>query len=174
MDYHTFGKSGVKVSPICLGTAFRANLDEAICIRTIERALDLGCNFIDTANYYGQGRSERILAKALKGKRDDVVLTSKVWSQVGPGPNDRGLSRYHIMREVERSLQRLEMDHLDIYLLHAFDSTTPLEETLRAVDDLIHQGKVRYIGCCNFSAYQVCEALWTSDVLNLHSFICIQ
>jgi aryl-alcohol dehydrogenase-like predicted oxidoreductase len=174
MNYRNFGKSGVKVSPICLGTAFRANLDESICIRTIERTLDLGCNFIDTANTYGEGRSERILAKALRGKRDHVVLTSKVWGQRGPGPNDSGLSRYHIMREVERSLKRLEMDHLDIYLLHAFDETTPIEETLRAMDDLIHQGKTRYVGCCNFNAYQVCEALWTSDVLNLHSFICIQ
>jgi aryl-alcohol dehydrogenase-like predicted oxidoreductase len=140
----------------------------------VERAIDLGCNFIDTANSYGQGRSERILAKALKGNRDDIILTSKVWSQIGPGPNDWSLSRYHIMREVERSLQRLEMDHLDIYLLHAFDETTPIEETLRAMDDLIRQGKTRYVGCCNFKAWQVCEALWTSDVLNIHSFICIQ
>ncbi len=174
MEYRNLGHAGVKVSPICLGTAFRGQEDDAVCIRTVERALDLGCNFIDTANVYGQGRSEQILAKALKGKRDDVFLASKVTSPIGPGPNDQGYSRYHIMRKIERSLKRLQTDHLDLYLLHSFDPTTPINETLRTLDDLVRQGKVRYIGCSNFNAYQIVEALWTSDVHNLEPFACLQ
>jgi aryl-alcohol dehydrogenase-like predicted oxidoreductase len=174
MEYRNLGTAGVKVSPICLGTAFRGQKDDAVCIRTIERALDLGCNFIDTANIYGQGRSERILAKALKGKRDDVFLTSKVTSPVGQGPNDKGFSRYHIMREIERSLERLQTDHLDLYLLHSFDPTTPIDEALRTLNDLVRQGKVRYIGCSNFNAWQIVEALWTSDTHNLEPFVCVQ
>lgn len=172
MEYHNFGKAGVKVSPVCLGTAFRGSRqDEALCVRTIERALELGCNFVDCANVYG---TEPIVAKALKGKRDDVVLTSKVHSSIGPGPNDHSSSRYHIMREVEKSLRRLETDHIDIYLLHAYDETTPIEETLRALDDLVHQGKIRYFGACNFNAWHICDALWKSDVNGLNSFAGIQ
>ena len=168
------GKAGVNVSRICLGTAFRGQDDDKTCIRVIDRALGLGCNFIDCANYYGLGRSETIVGKALKGRRDDVVLTTKVWSPIGKGPNDRGLSRFHIMREIERSLRRLQTDHVDVYLLHAFDHDTPLEETLGAMDDLVHQGKVRYVGCCNFSAWQVAEGLWTSDSAGISSFTCLQ
>jgi 1-deoxyxylulose-5-phosphate synthase len=172
MEYRNFGSAGVKVSPICLGTAFRGSRhDEAICIRTIECALDKGVNFVDCANVYG---TEPIVAKALKGKRDDVVLTTKVHSRIGPGPNDHSSSRYHIVREVERSLRRLETDHIDIYLLHGYDETTPIDETLRAIDDLVHQGKIRYFGACNFSAWHVCEALWQSDVKGLNSFAGIQ
>jgi aryl-alcohol dehydrogenase-like predicted oxidoreductase len=172
MEYRNFGKAGVKVSPICMGTAFRGSrADEALCVRTIERALDLGCNFVDCANVYG---TEPIVARALKGKRDNVVLTSKVCSAMGKGPNDHGLSRYHIMREVEHSLRRLETDHIDIYLLHAYDESTPIEETLRAMDDLARQGKIRYFGACNFNAWQVCEALWVSDAKGLDSFIGVQ
>ena len=174
MEYRKLGQAGVKVSRICLGTAFRGQPDDAVCLATIERALDLGCNFVDCANYYGRGRSETIVGKALKGRRDDIVLTTKVWSKMGSGVNDSGSSRFHIMREVERSLQRLQTDHIDVYLLHAFDAETPLEETLGAMDDLVHQGKVRYTGCCNFSAWQVAESLWCSDVNNLVSFTCIQ
>ena len=174
MEYRRLGQAGVKVSRICLGTAFRGQPDDAVCIETIERALDLGCNFVDCANYYGRGRSETIVGKALKGKRDDIVLTTKVWSEMGPGVNDSGLSRFHIMREVERSLERLQTDHIDVYLLHSFDAETPLDETLRAMGDLVHQGKVRYTGCCNFSAWQVAEGLWCSDLKNLISFTCIQ
>ncbi len=179
MQYNTLGTAGVKVSAICLGAAFRANLDESVCVRTVERALELGVNFLDTANYYGFGlqdfgRSERILGKALKGKRDHVVVASKVCSPIGPGPNDRGLSRYHIIREVERSLRRLDTDHIDLYLLHQPDPGTRLEETLRAFDDLVHQGKTLYTGCCNFTAVQVCEALWMSDVRRLTPFSCVQ
>ena len=174
MEYRNLGKAGVKVSRICLGTAFRGLGDEKTCTRVIERAMDLGCNFIDCANYYGRGRSETILGKALKGKRDDIVLTTKVQSAMGDGANDRGLSRFHIMREVERSLMRLQTDHIDIYLLHHFDAETPLEETLKTMDDLVRQGKVRYVACCNFRAWQLVRALWVSDAHSLEPFVCLQ
>ena len=174
MDYRRLGSAGVKVSPICLGTAFRGQDDEDVCIRTIERAIDLGCNFIDTANYYGRGRSERILARALKGKRDDIVLASKVCSPMGDGPNDRGISRFAIMREIERSLTRLETDHLDLYVLHQFDPNVRLEETMRTMDDLVRQGKVRYVGCSNFGAAQLAETLWICDSGGLESPVSLQ
>lgn len=181
MEYAQLGKTGLQVSRICLGTAFRASLfkeryDDALCVRVIHHALDAGVNFIDTANYYSYGRSEEIVGRALHGRRDDVVLATKVRSAVKdhPGPNDAGLSRFHVMRECERSLRRLRTDHIDLYWLHAPDERTPIEETLRALDDLIHQGKVRYIGCCNYAAWQVCEALWRSEVLHLNACVAIQ
>lgn len=173
MEYRPLGRTGIRVSSLCLGTAFRAQDDEATCIRVIDRAIELGCTFIDTA-IYGQGRSEEIVGKALKGKRDEVVLCTKVVNSLGAGPNRDGLSRLNVLRAVEASLDRLQTDHIDLYLLHSFDPHTPLEETLRALDDLVSQGKVRYIGCSNFRAWKVMEALWTSDAHNLHSFVCIQ
>ena len=181
MEYVNFGKAGIKVSRLALGLGFRGQADEAEAQRTIEHAIDQGINLIDCANSYGPldrresaGRSEVILGKALKGKRDDIVITSKVASRVGDGPNDRGLSRAHILREVERSLTRLDTDHIDVYLAHVFDDSTPLEETVRALDDLVRSGKVRYAGCCNFTAWQVCEALWVADRINAAPFICVQ
>ena len=181
MEYVNFGSAGLKVSRLALGLGFRGQANEAEAQKVIEHALELGINLIDCANIYGPmddraniGRSEVILGKALKGKRDNVVITSKVASAVGPGPNDRGLSRYHIMREVERSLARLETDHIDVYLVHAFDPSTPLEETIRALEDLVRAGKVRYIGCCNYAAWQVCRALWTADALKVTPFMCVQ
>ena len=174
MEYRNFGTAGVKISPICLGVAFRGRPDDATCRATIERAIDLGVNFIDCANIYQRGRSERILGETLKGRRDQLVITTKVCSPVGEGPNDHGLSHFHIMREIDKSLLRLQTDYIDIYLLHSFDATTPIEETMRTLDGLVCQGKVRYIGCCNFVAWQVCKALWVSDLRNLTPFICVQ
>ena len=174
MEYQNFGASGAKISPICMGTVFRGNPDDATCRATIERAIDLGVNFIDCANTYQDGRSERIVGEVIKGRRDRLVLTTKVCEPVGEEPNDRGLSRVHILREVDKSLSRLGTDYIDIYLLHHPDPTTPLEETLEALNDLVRQGKVRYIGGCNFAAWQVCKALWISDCHNLASFICVQ
>ena len=174
MEYRNLGKAGVKVSRLCLGTAFRGHGEEATCIRVIERALDLGCTFVDCANSYGRGRSETIVGKALKDKRQGVVLTSKVWTPMADGPNDRGLSRFHIMREVEDTLQRLQTDYLDLYLLHNFDPETPMEETLRATDDLVRQGKTRYVGCSNLTGWQIVTGLWTSDARALAAFACIQ
>lgn len=174
MEYVKLGQAGVRVSRVCLGTAFRGQDDDAECVRVIERAVDLGVNFIDCANYYGQGRSEGLVGRALKGCRDDAVVTTKVWSTMGPGPNDRGLSRYHIMREIDRSLSRMALDHVDLYLLHAFDVDTPLEETLQAMDDVVTQGKARYVGACNLTAAQTVEALWVADRLGLRPLVCLQ
>ena len=182
MQYVDFGGAGVRVSRIALGLGFRgqASADEAQ--RLIEHAIDSGINFIDCANSYTLGagskpdatRSEEVLSRVLKTRRDEVVITTKVAGRSGPGPNDQGLSRCHIMREVERSLRRLGTDHIDVYLLHSFDLETPLEETLRALDDLVAQGKVLYVGCCNFAAWQVVKALWTQDGINADPFICVQ
>ena len=174
MIYTRFGNSGLKVSRICLGTAFRGTRDEGVARETIACAIDLGINFFDCANFYGRGWSETQLGEAIRGRRDDLVITTKAHSPIGDLPNDRGSSAYHIMREVERSLSRLQTDHIDLYLLHNWDSETPLDETLRALDILVHQGKVRYIGCCNFAAWQVGKGLWTSDRLGLTPFGGIQ
>ena len=175
------GKAGVKVSPLALGLGLRGQGDAKAAQRLIEHAIDSGINLIDCANIYGLmddraniGRSEEILGKAIQGKRDDVVITSKVFSQIGTGPNDAGLSRYHIMREIERSLKRLNTDHIDVYLIHAYDEGTPQEETVRAMDDLVHSGKVRYIGCCNHQAWQACKALWIADRINATPYMCLQ
>ena len=178
MDYVRLGRAGVKVSRLCLGTAFRGywngHTEEATAIRTVETAIDLGCNFIDCANYYYQGRCEDLLGKAIKGKREDLVVTTKVWSRIGEGPNDQGLSRFAIMREAERSLNRLQTDYIDIYLLHNWDPNTELDETLKAFDDLVRQGKVRYVGACNFTAAQTVEALWTAERGGLDPFFVLQ
>jgi aryl-alcohol dehydrogenase-like predicted oxidoreductase len=174
MNYRTLGNAGVKVSPLCLGVGIRGNLDETLFFNTIHRALDLGCNFIDCANNYGGGQSETLLGQAIKGKRDDLVITDKVWTRMGPGPNDQGLSRYHIMREVERSLKKLQTDHIDIYYLHNVDPEVDLSETLRTMEDLVRQGKVRYVGASNYSAAQIVELLWTADRLGLEPIVCIQ
>jgi aryl-alcohol dehydrogenase-like predicted oxidoreductase len=144
VKYRRLGKAGVKVSPLCLGTGVRGEMDDVSLTRSIERAIDLGCNFIDCANNYGRGQSELVLGKAIVGKRDDLVITSKVWTPVGSGPNDGGLSRYHIMREIERSLTKLGTDRIDVYYMHRVDPETELEETLRTMEDLVRQGKVRY------------------------------
>jgi 1-deoxyxylulose-5-phosphate synthase len=181
MDYRTFGKVGVKVSPLALGMGLRGQADEGTAQQLVEYAIDQGINLIDCANIYGPmddraniGRSELILGRAIKGKRDQVVITSKVASPVGRGPNDGGLSRYHIMREIEGTLRRLATDHVDVYLAHIYDATTPLEETVRALDDVVRSGKARYVGCCNYAAWQVCRALWIADTRNAHPFIAVQ
>ena len=173
MEYRPLGNTGVKVSELCLGTAFRGQDDESTCIRVIDRALDLGCNFIDSA-FYGQGRSETVVGKAIKDKREDVFLCTKIFGTRYPVPNNSGLTRLNLIRGVEDSLTRLQTDHIDLYLLHSFDPNTPLEETLRALDDMVRSGKIRYIGCSNFSAWKIVEALWQSDKRNLARFVCIQ
>jgi aryl-alcohol dehydrogenase-like predicted oxidoreductase len=181
MDYVPFGTSGLRVSQLALGLGLRGQLDEREAERLIQQAFDGGINLFDCANVYGlgddrayAGRSEEILGRALASHRDHVVITSKVVSPVGPGPNDKGGSRYHIMREAERSLRRLNTDRIDVYLLHSFDVTTPLDEQLRALDDLVRQGKVRYTGVCNFQAWQVCHALWTQQQISAAPLITIQ
>ena len=163
----------MRVSQLCLGTAFRSQDDEQTCVRIIERALDLGCNFIDTA-LYGGDRSEEIVGRAIKSRRDDVVLNTKIGDLHGDNPNRKRLNRLTLMRGVEASLRRLQTDHIDLYLLHQFDPETPVEVTVRALDDLVRQGKVRYVGCSNWQAWKVMEALWISSLHHLASFVCIQ
>jgi 1-deoxyxylulose-5-phosphate synthase len=174
VEYRRLGRAGVKVSPICLGAGVRGDLDETRFVRTVEHAVDLGCNFIDCGNTYGRGRAEPLLGQAIKRRRDDLVITSKVCSAVGPGPNDRGLSRYHVLREVERSLARLRTDRIDVYYLHNVDPETEPEETLRAMEDLVRQGKVRYVGASNHSGAQVVELLWTAQRHDLAPIVCLQ
>ncbi|HJP31873.1 MAG TPA: aldo/keto reductase [Candidatus Latescibacteria bacterium] len=173
MQYRKLGNTGVKVSEICLGTAFRGQDDEQQCIRTIDRAIDLGCNFVDSA-FYGEGRAETVLGKAIAAKRQQVVLCTKIYGTRYGDANSNNLTRLNLMRGIEDSLTRLNTEYIDLYLLHSFDAGTPLEETLRALDDLVRTGKVRYIGCSNFRAWKVLEALWTSDRRNLARFVCIQ
>lgn len=175
MDYVNLGKSGVKVSKIALGCmSFGREADEEESKRMVNIALDKGINFFDTANSYSIGRSEEILGGALKERRNQLVIATKVSNPMGEGPNDRGCSRYHIVRAVEESLRRLKTDRIDLYQLHRFDPDTPLEETLKALDDLIRWGKIVYIGCSNFTFQQLKKALGISKDLGLHSFISIQ
>jgi 1-deoxyxylulose-5-phosphate synthase len=174
MEYRRLGHAGIKVSPICLGAGVRGLLDENRFLRTIAHAIDLGCNFIDCANNYGVGQSERLLGQAIKGKRDQLVITSKVFTKVGPGPNDQGLSRRHIMQQVDRSLKQLQTDWIDIYYMHRPDPDTPIEETLRTMEDLVRQGKVRYVGASNHTAAQAIELLWIADRLGLEPIVCVQ
>jgi aryl-alcohol dehydrogenase-like predicted oxidoreductase len=140
----------------------------------IERALDLGVNFFDTANTYSNGRSEEILGEVLEHRRLDVILASKVYSEMGNGPNDRGLSRLHISRQIDESLRRLRTDNLDLYQIHRWDYSTPIEETLSTLDDLVHAGKTNYIGASSMWAWQMAEALWTSDRLGYARFESMQ
>jgi aryl-alcohol dehydrogenase-like predicted oxidoreductase len=175
MRYRRLGKAGVKVSEFCLGClTFGEQADEAEATRIVHLALDAGVNFFDTSNSYAGGKSEEILGRILKGKRDSLVIATKVCSRVGNGPNDAGLSRKHIMNSVEQSLRRLQTDYIDLYQAHNFDPETSQEETLIAFDDLVRQGKVRYIGCSNFAAWQLCRALWVSDRHNVTSYISVQ
>jgi len=175
MEYRRMGRSGLKVSQICLGAmTFGRDTGEAEARRMVDLALDAGVNFFDTADSYGAGQSEVLLGKALKGRRRDVIVATKVFNPMGSGPNDSGMSRVHIMSAIEDSLRRLQMDYVDIYYVHHVDVQTPLEEMLRALDDLVHQGKVRYIGCSNYEAWRLSEGLWISDSKNLARFECYQ
>jgi aryl-alcohol dehydrogenase-like predicted oxidoreductase len=148
--------------------------EEADAIKIIHRALDEGINFVDTADVYGQGASETITGKALKRKRDGVFLATKVHGKMGEGPNDQGNSRLHIMQGCDASLKRLGVDHIDLYQIHRPQSGVPIDETLRALDDLIRAGKVRYIGTSTFAAWQLVESLWQSEKWQLNRFVCEQ
>jgi len=174
MELRNLGRTGVKVSPLCLGAMnFGGPTSEEESIQIINFALDGGINFIDTANVYNAGESERIVGKAIEqnGKRDQIVLATKVHGNVGEGPNERGNSRYHIMKACEDSLRRLRTDHIDLYQLHRPALDMAQDEALRAMDDLVHQGKVVYIGCSTFPAWMVMEALAISEKMNLARFV---
>lgn len=173
MRYRHLGTSGLKVSELGLGTwVFGADdVDRNESCRIIHQALDAGVNLIDTADVYRGGESERVVGAAVRGRRHDVVLATKVGGEGGSGPNDRGSSRLRIMRTVDDSLRRLDTDYIDLYQLHRMDLDTPTEETLRALDDLVRSGKVRYIGSSNHSAWKLVENQWTSRLYGLASFI---
>lgn len=174
MEFRTLGRSGVKVSPLCLGAMnFGGPTAEEESVQIINYALDGGINFIDTANVYNAGESERIVGRALQanGKRDQIVLATKVHGVVGEGPNERGNTRYHIMRACEDSLRRLQTDRIDLYQLHRPVMDLPQDETLRALDDLVRAGKVLYIGCSTHPAWKVMEGLATSEKHNLVRFV---
>ena len=177
MEYRSLGRTGVLVSPLCLGTMnFGGPTDEQESIAIVNRALDAGINFFDTANSYNAHESERIVGRALQknGHRNQIILATKVHSQVGPGPNDGGTSRYHIVKACEDSLRRLQTDHIDLYQLHRPSLDIPQDETLRALDDLVRSGKVTYIGCSNHPAWLIMEALAISDRHSLARFVSAQ
>ncbi len=173
MKYRTLGRTGIEVSPYCLGAMMfgaMGNPDHDDSIRIIHRALDAGINFIDTADVYSGGESEEIVGKALKGRRDDVVLASKVHYPMGDGPNHQGNSRRWIIAAAENSLRRLQTDHLDLYQVHRPDPAVDVEETLSALSDLIHSGKVRAIGTSSFPASEIVEAQWVAERRGLERF----
>lgn len=175
MEYRTLGRTGIQVSRLCLGTmSFGGAADEETSAAMFRRCRELGVNFFDTANVYNGGRSEEILGRLIESCRDEVVLTSKVCLPVGTGANDRGLSRRHIILEVEKSLKRLNTDRLDLYFVHHFDSRTAMEETLRALDDLQRQGKIVHPAVSNWAAWQIAKALGISAKDSLARFECIQ
>ncbi|WP_010269200.1 aldo/keto reductase [Paenibacillus senegalensis] len=185
MKYNRLGRTGLKISEVSLGTmAFGRWIDEAASAQVLDCALDYGINLIDTADVYGKGMdlndptrhgdSEAILGELLKGRRDQVLLATKAHARVGLGVNDAGQSRYHLIRAVENSLKRLQTDYIDLFQVHRFDADTPLEETLRALDDLITAGKIRYMGCSNFAAWQIAKAQGISEAKGLHRFESVQ
>jgi aryl-alcohol dehydrogenase-like predicted oxidoreductase len=184
VEYRQLGNTGVFVSRICLGamtfggsgTLFAAigGLPQHDVNTLVDESLEAGVNFIDTANVYAAGESETMLGKALGNRRKDVVVATKVFGRIGPGANQVGLSRLHIMREAEASLLRLNTDYIDLYQIHGFDAITPLEETLGALTDLVRQGKVRYIGCSNLAAWQIMKSFGVSSLGHLEKFITLQ
>ena len=175
MEYRNLGNSGLKVSALGLGgNTFGWYVDQQVSAAVINHALELGINFIDTADMYDKGRSEEFIGLTLKERRTHVIVASKFAAVMGDGLNERGGSRWYVMRAVEASLKRLRTDYIDLYQVHFPDPTTPIEETLRALDDLVKAGKVRYIGCSNFAGWQLSEALWTSYVNNLNHFVTVQ
>lgn len=175
MDYRNLGKSGLKISEIGLGgTNFGEKIGEQESIAVIRYAMDAGINFIDTANKYGEGRSEEFIGKAVKNRRDEVIISTKFGLPMFDLPNDGGGSRQNIISAAEASLKRLDTDYIDLYYIHWPDPETPIEETLRTLDTLVKSGKVRYIGCCNFNGWQLCEAIWTSRANLLEPFAVVE
>lgn len=184
MEYRQLGKSGLKVPALSLGTAtFGGNgaffkkwgdTDVAEATRMVDICMDAGINFFDTADIYSNGMSEEVLGQAIKGRRNDVLLATKATFSMGDGPNDKGSSRYHLIRAAEASLKRLGTDHIDLYFMHGFDALTPVEETLSALDHLVQSGKIGYIGCSNFSGWHVMKSLATSEKYGLARYAVYQ
>lgn len=184
MEFRQLGKSGLRVPVLSFGTAtfggttdfFKkwGDLDIDEASRLIDTCLDHGLNFFDTANVYSLGASEEILGTVLKGRRHNTIISTKATFKMGEGPNDSGSSRYHLFREVDASLKRLQTDYIDLFIIHGVDPATPVDETLRALDDLVKSGRVRYIGCSNLPAWQVMKSLSVSEKLGLHKYIVYQ
>jgi aryl-alcohol dehydrogenase-like predicted oxidoreductase len=175
MEYRRLGSSGLKVSEVGLGgNNFGWWADEPTSAAVISSALDAGINFIDTADAYDRGHSEEFIGRALLGKRHRVIIATKFGFPMGDGPNDRGGSRHYVLRAVDNSLKRLQTDYIDLYYIHTPDASTPIKETLSALDSLVRSGKVRYTGCSNFAAWQLNEALWISQGARLASFAVVQ
>jgi aryl-alcohol dehydrogenase-like predicted oxidoreductase len=177
-DYRMLGRTGVRVSPLCLGCMnFGDDADEAASFAIIDQAMDAGVNFLDTADVYSRGGSETVVGKALArdGKRDKVFLATKGYNKMDDDdPNAYGSHRFHLIKACEDSLRRLGTDHIDLYQIHRPQSAIPIDETLRALDDLVKSGKVRYLGTSTFAAWQVMESLWVSKELGLNRFVCEQ
>lgn len=180
MDYLRMGNSGLQVSRACLGTmnfgttAGLGATDEPEAVKIIDAFLGAGGNFIDTADVYNGGEAEKIVGRALQGRRDEVVLATKGYMPQGSGPNDRGLSRVHLTRALEASLRRLGTDYIDLYYCHQWDAGTPVEETMATLDGFVRSGKVRYLGCSNFTAAQIVETLWAADRVGGTPLIALQ
>ena len=175
MHYRNLGRAGLRVSEICLGTmTFGNGADQDGATKMVNAALDAGLTFFDTANSYVGGTSETMLGVALKGKRHDAIIASKFFNPMGHRPNDSGNSRLHIKQQIEGSLKRLHTDYLDVYFVHHVDHTTPLEEVLRALDDLVRDGKILYTACSNYEAWRLMEAMWISDTKGWERFSCYQ
>lgn len=188
MRYTRLGSTGLYVSELCLGTMTFGGGDAGIWSHIgrlgqrevdaiVGRSIDAGINFLDTANVYSGGRSEELTGQALRNlgvRRDDVVVATKVFGETGPGPNGRGVSRYHVMEAAKASLRRLQLDHIDLYQIHGFDAATPIEEQLRALDTLVQQGHVRYVGVSNWAAWQIVKALGLSERHGLARFVSLQ
>lgn len=175
MNYRILGKTGVRVSQLCFGTmSFGGIADEDESAKMFHRCLDLGINFFDCANVYADGRSEEILGKLMADCRDDLVITSKFAMSAGEGVNSGGASRRHVQLQVEGSLRRLNTDRIDVYFVHRFDNDTPIEATLRALDDLVHQGKILYPAISNWAAWQIAKALGITTYEGLARIECIQ
>lgn len=179
MSYRMLGSAGVKVSPLCLGTMNFGNeagwgCDEATSVAILERYLERGGNFIDTANVYAEGRSEEILGRALEGRREHVVLATKGYFPVGNGTNATGSSRRNLRLQIEESLRRLRTDWIDLYQVHIWDPLTPIEETLGVLSDFVHEGLVNYVGCCNFTGWQLTLAQERAESLGLERMVTVQ
>jgi aryl-alcohol dehydrogenase-like predicted oxidoreductase len=175
MEFRHVGESGLEVSVVGVGcNQFGRRVDAVGVARIVHAALDAGVTFFDTADVYAAGESERLLGAALRGRRDAAIVATKVGSHMGEGPYNAGASRRHIRAGVEASLRRLGTDWIDLYQIHVPDDDTPIEETLSALDDLVHEGKVRYIGCSNFSGWQIADADWTSYIHHLSRFVSAQ
>jgi 1-deoxyxylulose-5-phosphate synthase len=183
LEYVRLGKSGLNVSRLCIGCmtfggaksgnfAWTLGYEKAAPI--IKKAIDLGINFFDTADVYSDGKSEEVVGKAVKGYRDELVIATKVYNPMGPGPNDKGLSRKHIRDSIKHSLERLDMDHVDLYQIHRWDYDAPIAETLSALDGIVRDGRATYIGASSMWAWQFAEALDTSEKLGLEKFISMQ